>query len=149
MNKRTSKMKSKIFTSVNSTWSFSEIFTNIISKLFFTADGAGVYPGPTYFRDFAPMPFGKRVVLLLTSIWNTSFLHFLAWLHPRFKKYFDGSNLNVHWKTATWEKKTFKNNCEGAITKVCYAWYTILPMTFSGTRNFRTLSKLSEQLVSK
>ena len=42
------------------------------SKLFFTADGAGEHPGPTYFRDFAPMPLGKFMVLLYAykNAWN-------------------------------------------------------------------------------
>ena len=81
-------MKSKIFTSVNSTLSFAEVFTNMTSKLFFTADGAGERLGPTYFWDFASMHFGKLMVLFITSILNTCLFHFLVWLHPPFKKYF-------------------------------------------------------------
>ena len=62
----------------------------MIGKLFFTADGGGKHPGPTYFRDFAPIPFGKLMVLLITSIWNVCLFHFIAWLHPHGKKYFPG-----------------------------------------------------------
>ena len=54
---------------------------------FFKADGAGDHPGPKYFQDFAPMPFGKLMVLLITSIWNACLFHFLAWLHHPVKKY--------------------------------------------------------------
>ena len=62
------------------------------SKLFFTADGAGEHPGPTYFWDFDPKPFGKIMMLLINSIWNACLFLFLAWLHPPFKQYFAGSN---------------------------------------------------------
>ena len=62
----------------------------MIGQLFFTADGGGKHPGPTYFRDFAPIPFGKLMVLLITSIWNVCLFHFIAWLHPHGKKYFPG-----------------------------------------------------------
>ena len=61
-------MKSKILTSVNSTKLFAEVFTNMTRKLYFNADGAGEHPGPTYFWDFAPMSFGKLMVLRITSI---------------------------------------------------------------------------------
>ena len=47
------------------------------SKLFFRAD-VGEHPGPTYFRDFALMPFEKFMVLLITNIWNACLFHFLA-----------------------------------------------------------------------
>ena len=61
------------------------------SELFFTVDGAGEHPGPTYIWDIAPMPFWKHImVLLINSIWNACFFHFLAWLHSPFKKYFAG-----------------------------------------------------------
>ena len=58
------------------------------SKMFFMADGAGEHPGTTHLRDFTPMPFVKLMVLFITSILNASLFHFLAWLHPPFKKYF-------------------------------------------------------------
>ena len=60
------------------------------SNLFFKTDGAEKYPRPIYIRDFAAMSFGKLMVLLITSIWNACLFHFLAWLHPSFKKYFAG-----------------------------------------------------------
>ena len=34
------------------------------------------------------MPFGKLIVLLITSFWNVCSCHFLAWLHPLVKRYF-------------------------------------------------------------
>ena len=64
-SKRDSKMKNKMFTSVNSTKLFAEVFTNITSKLLFTEDGAGEHQGLTYFRDFAQMPFGELMVLFI------------------------------------------------------------------------------------
>ena len=39
--------------------------TNITGKYFFTADGAGEHPGPTYFWDFALMQSGKLMLLLI------------------------------------------------------------------------------------
>ena len=57
-------------------------------KLFFTADGAGEHLGPTYFRDFTAMPFGKLMVLLISSSWNACLFYFLALLHPPVKRYF-------------------------------------------------------------
>ena len=36
------------------------------------------------------MPFGKLMVLLITSIWNACLFHSLAWLHPPVEKYFAG-----------------------------------------------------------
>ena len=54
-------------------------------KLIFYGRWGREHLGPTYFRDFAPIPFGKLMVLLITSIWNTGLFHFLAWLHPPVK----------------------------------------------------------------
>ena len=51
-------------------------------KLIFTEDRGGVHPGPTHFRDFAPMPFWKLMVLLKIGIWNAYLFHFLTWLPP-------------------------------------------------------------------
>ena len=75
-------MKSKIFISINSILSFAEVSTNMTDKLIFTEDRGGVHPGPTHFRDFAPMPFWKLMVLLKIGIWNAYLFHFLAWLPP-------------------------------------------------------------------
>ena len=47
----------------------SEI-TNMTGKLSLTSDGAGEHPGPTYFRDFTLMPFGKLMLLFTPCIWN-------------------------------------------------------------------------------
>ena len=49
------------------------------------SNGAGEHPRPTYFRDFAPMPFGKLMELLITSIWHACLFHFLTWLDSPFK----------------------------------------------------------------
>ena len=57
-------------------------------KLFFTEDGAEENPGPTYFRDFTLIPFGKLMVLPIPCIWNVYLFHFLAGLPPPVKKYF-------------------------------------------------------------
>ena len=62
LNKRTSKMKSKI--------------TN--RQVVFMADETGEHPGPTYFRDFALMSFGTLMLLLIPCIWNAYLFHFLA-----------------------------------------------------------------------
>ena len=64
--------------------------------VFFTADGAGEHPVPAYFRDFVPIPFGKLMVHLITSIWNACLIQFLAWPHPPLKKYFAGPNKKTH-----------------------------------------------------
>ena len=66
------------------------LFPNMTSKLLFTEDGAGEHPGPTYLRDFAPVPLGKLMMLLITSKWNACLLHLLTWLLPPFKNYFAG-----------------------------------------------------------
>ena len=134
LNKRTSKMKSKI--------------TN--RQVVFMADGTGEHPGPTYFRDFALMSFGTLMLLLIPCVWNAHLFHFLAWLSPPFKYYFAGPDKKVHWKIAARENicsLIFKNTCEGAMAKIYYAWFTFLHVKFSGTRNFSTLSKLSEKLL--
>ena len=55
------------------------------AKLFFTEDGAGEHPGPTNFRDFALMPFGKLMLLLIPRTWNAYLFQFLAWLPPLVK----------------------------------------------------------------
>ena len=48
--------------------------------VFFTGDGEGEHPGPTYFSDFVPMSFGELTVLLITCIWYAYLFQFLAWL---------------------------------------------------------------------
>ena len=64
--------------------------TNMTGKLCFTVDGTGEHPGPTNFRDFTLMPFGKLMLLLIPCIWNAYLFQFLAWLPPLVKKYFTG-----------------------------------------------------------
>ena len=53
-----------------------------------TGARGGEHPGPTDFWDFAPMPFGELMVLLITCIWNAYLLHILAWLSPPVKEHF-------------------------------------------------------------
>ena len=52
--------------------------TNMTGKLFFTADGAGEHPGPINFWDFAPMSFGKLMLLLIPCIWYAYLFQVLA-----------------------------------------------------------------------
>ena len=47
-------------------------------KILFTAGEAREHPGPTYFRDFALIPFGKLMLLLTHCIWNAYSFDFLA-----------------------------------------------------------------------
>ena len=62
---------------------------------FFTTDEAGEHPGRTYIRNLVPMPFRKRMGLLITSIWNGCLFYFIAWLHIHVKKYFAGPEFIV------------------------------------------------------
>ena len=62
------------------------------------------HPGPLYFRDFALMPFGKLMLLLIPCIWNPYLFHFLARLPPPIKRYFAGPDQKVHRKIAAQEK---------------------------------------------
>ena len=52
--------------------------TNMTGKLFFTVDGAEEHPGPTNFWDFAPMSFGKLMLLFIPCIWNAYLFQVLA-----------------------------------------------------------------------
>ena len=66
------------------------------------------------------------------------------------KRDFAGTNYKVHWKMSARKKicsKIFKNTCEGATAKIYFTWFTILHMKVPVTRNFPTLSKLSEKLL--
>ena len=58
----------------------------------FTADGVGEHPEPTFFWYFAPMSFGKIMVLPIAIIGNACLFPFLASLHLPVKKYFVDPN---------------------------------------------------------
>ena len=74
LNKRTSKMKSKIFS--------IQVFTNMTGKLFFYSKW-GRRTSPTLL--FSALCFNASMVLLITSIWNICLFHIIARLHPPFK----------------------------------------------------------------
>ena len=80
LKKRTSKMKSKIFTSVTKSNHLHRYPLTWPTTCFFTGEGRGGHLGPTYFRDLTAIPFGEHMVLLETCIWNAYLFHFLAWL---------------------------------------------------------------------
>ena len=76
-------MNSKIFTSVNSIESFVEVSTKMTDKLFILCQiGRGKNLGPTYFPDFAALPFAELVVFLITRVWKAYLFQFLALLDP-------------------------------------------------------------------
>ena len=50
--------------------------TNMTGQLLFTEEWAGEHPGPTNFRHFALMPFGKLMFFLIPSIWNAYLFNF-------------------------------------------------------------------------
>ena len=76
--------------------------SNVDAKKFFCVlrnilDFAGEHPGPTNFRDFALMPFGKLMLLLIPCIWNVYFFQFCRpWLEGSLKNTCSGENLLVN-----------------------------------------------------
>ena len=71
--------------------------TNMTGKLSFTYGRWGrEHPGPTYYQDFALMPSGKLILLLMPCIWNAYLFDFLAWLPFPVKKYLTSPDYNVH-----------------------------------------------------
>ena len=93
------------------------------------------------------MPSWKLILLLIPCIWNVYLFNSFAWLPNLLKSIcqplLKGSLQN------SWEKicsQFFKNICEGTIASIYYAWFTILHIKFPGTKNFSTLSKLSQKL---
>ena len=115
-------------------------------KLFFTGDGEGNIQDLHIFGTLAQFhlrTYGAahnlHLECLLVSLFGLA-LTVKTHLLTLTRMFIEKQTLRTKYARNT-EKKT----CEGAIAKIYYIWFTIIQLNFSGTRNFRMLSKLSEQ----